>query len=56
MPVRKKGRMDIAYVNISLCLLSLIGQKSKLRPRERSNLLMIAQEIRGVPETRPQGF
>lgn len=31
----------------SLYLLFLIGQKSKLRPRERSNLPKITQEMRG---------
>lgn len=37
-------------------LLSLTCQKSKLRPRERSNLPKIAQEMRDIPETIPQGF
>ena len=35
--------MDIAWANLSLCLLPLIGQKSNLRPWKGSNLPNIAQ-------------
>lgn len=53
---RKKGKMDLGWVNLSLCLLLLICHLSKLRPREGRKLPMIAWKVRDMPETRPQSL